>query len=83
MKLPQTTFKPYERCISEKFKDLPPSALALVDTLLSIDPDGRGTATAALNSEVSTFMHLHGFCMAISQITKQKIKIILKIFFSK
>ncbi|XP_020084117.1 probable serine/threonine-protein kinase At1g54610 [Ananas comosus] len=54
LKLPQTTFKPYERCISEKFKDLPPSALALVDTLLLIDPDGRGTATAALNSEFFT-----------------------------
>uniref|UniRef100_A0A6V7QUZ4 [RNA-polymerase]-subunit kinase n=1 Tax=Ananas comosus var. bracteatus TaxID=296719 RepID=A0A6V7QUZ4_ANACO len=54
LKLPHTTFKPYERCISEKFKDLPPSALALVDTLLSIDPDGRGTATAALNSEFFT-----------------------------
>lgn len=37
----------------ETLKDFKPSALALVDTLLSIDPDKRGTATAALQSDVS------------------------------
>ncbi|XP_030439498.2 probable serine/threonine-protein kinase At1g54610 isoform X1 [Syzygium oleosum] len=43
--------QPYTRCIAETFKDFPPSALPLLETLLSIDPDERGTATAALNSE--------------------------------
>lgn len=43
--------QPYARCIAETFKDFPPSALPLLETLLSIDPDERGTATTALNSE--------------------------------
>jgi len=51
MKFPQPTFKPYERCLAEKFKDVPPSILSLLETLLSIDPDMRGSATDALNSE--------------------------------
>ncbi|GJN16880.1 hypothetical protein PR202_gb03905 [Eleusine coracana subsp. coracana] len=51
MKFPQPTFRPYERRIAEKFKDLPTSILSLLETLLSIDPDLRGTATEALNSE--------------------------------
>ncbi|KAG2593986.1 probable serine/threonine-protein kinase At1g54610 [Panicum virgatum] len=51
MKFAHPTFKPYERCLAEKFKDLPPSTLSLLETLLSIDPDMRGTATDALNSE--------------------------------
>lgn len=51
MKFPHPTFKPYERCIAEKFKDVAPSTLSLLETLLSIDPDMRGTATDALNSE--------------------------------
>ncbi|KAF0925502.1 hypothetical protein E2562_016693 [Oryza meyeriana var. granulata] len=51
MKFPHSSFRPYERCIAEKFKDVPPSALSLLETLLSIDPDMRGTATDALNSE--------------------------------
>ncbi|KAL6613899.1 hypothetical protein ACP70R_036169 [Stipagrostis hirtigluma subsp. patula] len=51
MKFPQPTFKPYERSIAEKFKHVAPSALSLLETLLSIDPDMRGTATDALNSE--------------------------------
>uniref|UniRef100_A0A2P2JT07 Protein kinase domain-containing protein n=1 Tax=Rhizophora mucronata TaxID=61149 RepID=A0A2P2JT07_RHIMU len=57
-KLPNATLfrpqQPYKRCIAETFKDLPPSSLPLIDTLLSIDPDERGTATAALNSEFFT-----------------------------
>ena len=53
MKFAHPTFKPYERCLAEKFKDLPPSTLSLLETLLSIDPDMRGTATDALNSEVN------------------------------
>ncbi|KAK6787312.1 hypothetical protein RDI58_015837 [Solanum bulbocastanum] len=54
-KLPlATSFKqqnPYKRGIADTFKDLPPIALALVDTLLSIEPENRGTASSALNSE--------------------------------
>ncbi|CAL0309034.1 unnamed protein product [Lupinus luteus] len=57
-KLPHATiFKPqqsYERCISEIFKDFPPSSLPLIETLLSIDPAERQTATAALHSEFFT-----------------------------
>ncbi|KAK9278989.1 hypothetical protein L1049_028571 [Liquidambar formosana] len=54
-KLPNATIfkpqQPYKRCIAETFKDFPPSSLPLVETLLSIDPDERGSATAAVNSE--------------------------------
>ncbi|XP_057767558.1 probable serine/threonine-protein kinase At1g54610 [Salvia miltiorrhiza] len=45
---------PYKRCLAETFKDFPPSALALVETLLAIDPDARCSATEALNSEFFT-----------------------------
>ncbi|XP_073302830.1 probable serine/threonine-protein kinase At1g54610 [Primulina huaijiensis] len=54
-RLPHATiFKPqqsYKRCIKETFKDFPQSSLPLIDTLLSIDPSERQTATAALESE--------------------------------
>ncbi|KAM1025506.1 hypothetical protein PS2_038363 [Malus domestica] len=57
-KLPNATLfkpqQPYKRCVGETFKDFPPSSLPLVESLLSLDPDGRGTATAALNSEYFT-----------------------------
>ncbi|KAK6127769.1 hypothetical protein DH2020_038478 [Rehmannia glutinosa] len=57
-RLPNATLykpqQPYKRCIAETFKDFPPSALALIETLLAIDPEARGTATAALNSEFFT-----------------------------
>ncbi|KAK1568790.1 hypothetical protein Q3G72_028773 [Acer saccharum] len=57
-KLPNATlFKPqhpYKCCIAETFKDFPSSSLPLIETLLSIDPDERGTGTAALNSEFFT-----------------------------
>lgn len=56
LKLPHaTTFrpqKPYRRRVTETFKDFPRSALALVDILLSVEPDKRGTAASALNSKV-------------------------------
>ncbi|KAK4486170.1 hypothetical protein RD792_008839 [Penstemon davidsonii] len=45
---------PYKRCILESFKDFPASSLALIETLLAIDPDARGTATASLNTEFFT-----------------------------
>ncbi|XP_073317845.1 probable serine/threonine-protein kinase At1g54610 [Primulina huaijiensis] len=43
--------QPYKRCITDTFKDFPSSSLALIENLLALDPDARGTATAALNSE--------------------------------
>lgn len=56
-KLPHATiFKPshpYRRCVAETFKDFPKSALALMDVLLAIEPEHRGTASSALQSEVN------------------------------
>ncbi|XP_011006181.1 PREDICTED: probable serine/threonine-protein kinase At1g54610 isoform X2 [Populus euphratica] len=49
-----TSFKPqqsYIRCITETFKHFPPSALTLVDKLLSMEPQDRGSATSAIRSE--------------------------------
>ncbi|KAK1395605.1 putative serine/threonine-protein kinase [Heracleum sosnowskyi] len=43
--------KPFRRCVAEIFKDLPAPALALIETLLSLDPSARQSATDALNSE--------------------------------
>ncbi|KAK1310054.1 putative serine/threonine-protein kinase [Acorus calamus] len=57
-KLPHATiFKPqhpYRRIVAETFKNFPPSALALLDVLLAIEPDGRGSASSALNSDFFT-----------------------------
>lgn len=57
-KLPHATiFKPqhpYQRRLSEAFRNFPPSALALLETLLAIEPDARGTAASALESEFFT-----------------------------
>ncbi|KAH0889216.1 hypothetical protein HID58_051645 [Brassica napus] len=57
-KLPNATlFKPqhpYKRCVSEAFSGFAPSTVHLVETLLAIDPDDRGTSTSALNSEFFT-----------------------------
>lgn len=54
-KLPHaTSFKPqhcYKRCVAETFKNFPPSALSLIDKLLSMEPEARGSATSALSSE--------------------------------
>ncbi|XP_038901925.1 probable serine/threonine-protein kinase At1g54610 isoform X2 [Benincasa hispida] len=50
MKPPQS----YERCLRERYNDIPRAAVELMDTLLSIDPTGRGTAGSALNSEFFT-----------------------------
>lgn len=44
--------QPYRRCVAETFKDFPSSALALLEVLLAIDPEDRGTASSALKSEV-------------------------------
>ncbi|XP_056693217.1 probable serine/threonine-protein kinase At1g54610 isoform X2 [Spinacia oleracea] len=57
-KLPHSTaFKPqrpYRRRVAERFQDISAPALALIETLLSIDPASRGTATSALDSEFFT-----------------------------
>ena len=55
-KLPHaSSFKPqhpYPRRLAETFRNFPSSALALVDVLLKVEPDARGTAASALKSEV-------------------------------
>ncbi|KAL2516045.1 Protein kinase superfamily protein [Forsythia ovata] len=54
-KLPHATlFKPqhpYESCLWQTFKDLPKTAVTLIETLLSVEPYKRGTASSALESE--------------------------------
>jgi hypothetical protein len=56
-KVPETAmFKPqqqYRRCVAETFKVFPPSAVVLIDSLLSLEPEVRGTASSALQSDVS------------------------------
>ncbi|XP_019195446.1 PREDICTED: probable serine/threonine-protein kinase At1g54610 isoform X2 [Ipomoea nil] len=47
-------FKPqyaYESTLRERCKELPKSAVHLIETLLSIEPYKRGTASSSLNSE--------------------------------
>ena len=55
-RLPHATIfkptQPYKRSLGDMFKDFPATTLALLDTLLSIEPGDRGTATSALKSEV-------------------------------
>ncbi|KAK9016720.1 hypothetical protein V6N11_079214 [Hibiscus sabdariffa] len=57
-KLPHATIfkpqQPYRRCVAETFKEFPAPALALMETLLSIDPTDRGSAASALRSEFFT-----------------------------
>lgn len=57
-KLPHATIfkpqQPYKRCIAQTFKDFPPSALQLIETLLAIDPADRKTATDSLRSDFFT-----------------------------
>nr|QYW07106.1 cyclin-dependent kinase like 7 [Dimocarpus longan] len=57
-KLPHATIfkpqQPYKRCVAETFKDLPSSALSLLDVLLATEPEGRGTSSSALQSEFFT-----------------------------
>ncbi len=67
-KLPHATIfkpqQPYKRSIRDHFKEFPTSSLALLDTLLAIEPADRGSASEALNSDVSVFFCLkqhHGF----------------------
>ena len=55
-KLPHATiFKPhhpYESCLQDMFKNLPATAINLLETFLSVEPYKRGTASSALASEV-------------------------------
>ncbi|XP_010475800.1 PREDICTED: probable serine/threonine-protein kinase At1g09600 [Camelina sativa] len=57
-KLPHATIfkpqQPYKRCVAESFKSLPSSALALVEVLLAVEPNARGTTDSALQSEFFT-----------------------------
>ncbi|ESQ44570.1 hypothetical protein EUTSA_v10003166mg [Eutrema salsugineum] len=51
---PSAAFRPalpYGRRVAEMFKDLPTNVLSLLEALLSIDPDRRGSAARALDSE--------------------------------
>ncbi|KAL3575192.1 hypothetical protein D5086_023293 [Populus alba] len=54
-KLPHATLfkpqQPYDSCLHETFKDLPTTAVNLIETLLSVEPYNRGTAFSALASE--------------------------------
>lgn len=50
-------FKPqtnYEASLQERCKGVPVTAVKLLETLLSIDPSKRGTASSALKSEVNS-----------------------------
>ncbi|CAN0908704.1 Probable serine/threonine-protein kinase At1g09600 [Linum grandiflorum] len=53
-----TVFKPqqpYKRRFAETFKDLiPSSAMALLEVLLAVEPENRGSASSALTSEFFT-----------------------------
>ncbi|KAK7399266.1 hypothetical protein VNO78_10446 [Psophocarpus tetragonolobus] len=57
-RLPNATLfkpqQPYKRCVLEMFRDFPSASLPLIESLLAIDPDDRGTTSAALNSEFFT-----------------------------
>ncbi|XP_071716418.1 protein IMPAIRED IN BABA-INDUCED STERILITY 1-like [Rutidosis leptorrhynchoides] len=54
-KLPHVTLfkpqQPYESCLWETFKDSPKCAVELIETLLSVEPNKRETASSALASE--------------------------------
>lgn len=51
-----SVFKPlqaYNSHLAEAFKDISPAAFGLLVKLLSFDPENRGSATTALQSEAS------------------------------
>ncbi|KAL5544551.1 hypothetical protein UlMin_008335 [Ulmus minor] len=54
-KLPHATLfkpqQPYDSCLRQTFKELPTSSVNLLETLLSVEPYKRGTASSALASE--------------------------------
>ncbi|PPD92212.1 hypothetical protein GOBAR_DD10837 [Gossypium barbadense] len=57
-RLPHATLfkpqQPYNSCLQETFKILPATAVNLVETLLSVEPNKRGTASSALALEYFT-----------------------------
>ncbi|KAJ8532371.1 hypothetical protein K7X08_012294 [Anisodus acutangulus] len=57
-RLPHATIfkpqQPYRRCVADTFKEFPAPALALIETLLTIDPADRGSSASALKSEFFT-----------------------------
>uniref|UniRef100_A0A5B6YXM7 Protein kinase domain-containing protein n=2 Tax=Davidia involucrata TaxID=16924 RepID=A0A5B6YXM7_DAVIN len=57
-KLPHSTvfkpLQPYKQRLAETFKNFPPAAVGLMETLLSVDPAHRGTAAGALKNEYFT-----------------------------
>lgn len=61
-KLPHATLfkpqRPYKSCLWETFKDLPKNTVNLIETLLSIEPYKRGSASSALESEVTYSHHI-------------------------
>ena len=73
-KLPLATmFKPqhpYESTLRERCKEFPKTAVNLIETLLSMDPQKRGTASAALESEVSLTICDGKYCFSLSLTSK-------------
>lgn len=57
-KLPHATIfkpqQPYKRSVADTFKDFPPTALELLETLLAFEPECRGSTTSALQSRFFT-----------------------------
>ncbi|KAH7681383.1 [RNA-polymerase]-subunit kinase protein [Dioscorea alata] len=56
-----TLIRPRHPCpcrLADRFRGFPPTALALIETLLAIDPADRGTAASALQSDFFTTMPL-------------------------
>lgn len=54
-KFSTTVFNPvkrYDRCLRQLLKDIPLTALNLIDSLLAIIPEDRGTTDSALTSKV-------------------------------
>jgi serine/threonine protein kinase len=80
-KLPYaTSFKPqnaYKRQLADTFKDFPSTALALVDRLLAMEPEQRGSATSALHSEVILSQHPFFHYIGLFQIDSDLFVIIV------
>ncbi|KAL9321534.1 hypothetical protein ACSQ67_013373 [Phaseolus vulgaris] len=61
-KLPHSTIfkpqQPYKRIVSQTFKDFPSSTLSLMEVLLAVESNDRGTASSALRHEFFTTMPL-------------------------
>ncbi|CAI9302728.1 unnamed protein product [Lactuca saligna] len=66
-KLPHATIfkpqQPYKRCVGETFKDFPPFALMLLDSLLAFEPHNRGSSSSALHSEIHLSSILYEWVM--------------------